>query len=136
MLLVDKNQVFKLNIKYKYIRDKDDVITGIKIVPEDSSGNDIVSVECKARGRDSKTISLIKEEALIINHIKGTSLMRTYVLYRLIIANFFVSWNIVDDQTDEYLPITLENIDNLHDAVVRCLAKTWLMKTGGSRSEY
>ena len=131
MSAIVNQQTFIVSVKFKNITDPNGFVTGIKILPNNSDGEEVYEIECHAVCRDWKNISLIKEEALIMNHIKGTQFLRAYVLYRLIIFRFFRSWNLVDSETNQPLPITLENIDKMQYILVRTLVKRWLQMTGG-----
>lgn len=132
--MVNAKETFKITVKFKEITDNEGITTGIHILPSDYEGDDASEMECQAIGRNWKDISLIKEESIIISHIKGTQLLRAYILYRLIIVKFFKSWNLVDADTNQALPITLDNIDRMHYLLVRTLVKKWLRATGGISS--
>jgi len=75
-------------------------------------------------------MSKILENATIINHINGETLVRKSVFYRAIVLKFFKSWNLYDDK-GVMVPIENHIISKMHDTLVRALAKKWLKVTGG-----
>jgi len=130
-IFVDPEEIFEIRQKFCYIKNND-VITGVKIIEDTAEENeqDIHEIICYASGRDFDNMSKIMEDATLINHITGETMVRMSVLYRLIIQRFFKTWN-VKDREGNIAPINSDSINKTHDSIVRALGKKWLALTNG-----
>ena len=130
-IFAEKENLFNIYVHFKYVYDEDGNESGIRIIRPENIDEDTVTIEAKATGRDYQTLSFIKEDSALINHITGKPILRTYTLYSSIIIKFFKSWNIYDEETSQPFPINLENVNKMHYLLVTSLAKQWLKKTSG-----
>ena len=76
-------------------------------------------------------MSNIIEDATIINSVTGNPLLRTSVLCKNIIINFFSVIKIKDgDNVETYYPDP-QNVNMIRYELVKALSKKWLEMTGG-----
>jgi hypothetical protein len=76
-------------------------------------------------------MSNIIEEATIINSVTGNPLLRTSVLCKNIITNFFSVIKIKEeDNVETYYPDP-HNVSMIRYELVKALSKKWLEMTGG-----
>jgi hypothetical protein len=127
-VFISKNP-FKIEIYFKSILNTSGQLTGV-IILADGNQPDAKTLTCLVTGRDFDNMSKILENASIINHINGETLVRKSVFYRSIILKFFKSWNLYDENGD-MVPINSHIISNMHDTLIRELAKKWLRVTSG-----
>jgi hypothetical protein len=130
-IFVNPQETFPVVVKFKVKNTVNDVITSVKIIKNDEEDDESVSLICDAKGRDFETMSIILEEATIINAVTGNPMVRTYILCKLIILNFFKSWNLKDAETGDLIPINSENVEKTRHEIVRSLAQEWLRLTSG-----
>ena len=127
-IFVDAGKRFELRLKCNIIKNDDGDILCYKI---DSKGEcDIV---CDVKGRNFSDMSNIIEEATIINSVTGNPLLRTSVLCKLIVSNFFSSIRIKDHDEEEvqvYYP-DIHSVSHMRYELVKALSKKWLEMTGG-----
>jgi hypothetical protein len=76
-------------------------------------------------------MSNIIEEATIINSVSGHPLLRTSVLCKNIITNFFSVIKIKDGDNEETYYPDLNNVNMIRYELVKALSKKWLEMTGG-----
>ncbi len=130
-IFVNPQETFPVVVKFKIKNTVNDVITSVKIIKNDDEDEEAVSLICDAKGRDFETMSHILEEATIINAVTGNPMVRTYILCKLIILNFFKSWNLKDAETGDLIPINAENVEKTRHEIIRSLAQEWLRLTSG-----
>jgi hypothetical protein len=130
-IFVNPQETFPVVVKFKVKNTVNDVITSVKIIKNDEEDDESVSLICDAKGRDFETMSIILEEATIINAVTGNPMVRTYILCKLIILNFFKSWNLKDAETGDLIPINSENVEKTRHEIIRSLAQEWLRLTSG-----
>jgi hypothetical protein len=116
-IFVDPIKTFPLTIYFQYDGE------GIKILKE--SHDDSEAINCQVRGRDYEQMSKILEDATVINHISGKPMLRSRIFYKLIILNFFSSWDI-KGANEEIIPINNDRIAAMNYNLVKALAKKWL----------
>jgi hypothetical protein len=78
-------------------------------------------------------MSNIIEEATIINSVTGNPLLRTSILCKLIVSNFFSSVRVKDPDEEEvqvYYPDT-HSVSLMRYELVKALSKKWLEMTSG-----
>jgi hypothetical protein len=126
MSIFVSNQPFEIEIYFKPVVNANGQLIGVNILPE--SNLETQTLTCLVSGRDFDNMSKILENASIINHINGETLVRKSVFYRSIILKFFKSWNLYDEN-NQMIPIDNNTIGKMHDSLVRALAKKWLKIT-------
>ena len=57
-------------------------------------------------------------------------MVRISVFCKLILLNFFKSWNLKDSETNRQIPINLETLGKMRYEIVKALAKEWVRITG------
>ncbi|MGYP003434828672 len=119
----------ELELHFKTKLNASGQLISVKIV-EDNIDADTKTLKCLVAGRDFDNMSRILENATIINHINGETLVRKSVFYRAIILKFFQSWNLYDEN-NQMIPIENHIVSKMHDTLVRALAKKWLRITSG-----
>lgn len=119
---------FPITIKFAYISGKDGIVTGVRLLSPEAEGDSVCTVTCDASGRDFDTMSQIMEDATIINHITGKSMIRNRVLCRLVVLRCLKNFR---DGDNNVIEVTAENIGKIHYEIVRALARIWLSKTSG-----
>ena len=129
-IFIDPNQTFPITVKLKITGKIDDIATSIKILKPDEEGDDVLEIVCDVTGRDFDTMSKILEEATIINAVTGNPMVRISVFCKLIVLNFFKSWNLKDSETNRQIPINLETLGKMRYEIVKALAKEWVRVTG------
>lgn len=121
--------LFPLEVRYEFKYAADGVTPcGIRILPEDATGEGVVVVQCWCAWRDRENFSRIKEDATYVNPRTNAPLLRSRILCDEILLTFFHEWNLGDG--GQLLEITPENVGGLHDALVEALAFQWLKMTG------
>jgi hypothetical protein len=83
------------------------------------------------KGRNFADMSNIIEEATIINSVTGNPLLRTSVLCKSIISNFFSVIRIKDGDNEETFYPDPHNVSMMRYELVKSLSKKWLELTGG-----
>jgi len=132
-IYVDPNEIFEIKIKYKEIKDKNNVVVGIKIIKDDINSDDIETCICEARGRDFDNMSSVLEVSSVINHITGKPMIQISKFCKMVILKFFTSWNnFISEDSNISIPINNETIGSVHDKIIRELAKQWLLLTDGN----
>lgn len=122
---------FPVKVKFKDITGESGEVTGIALVPAHEDGG--TEIVCSCVGRDFDTMSRLLEESTVINHVNGSTVVRTRAFCRGILLNFVKGWNVVDESTGQPVPITVETVAKMHDLLVRGIARAWLDATGGKR---
>jgi hypothetical protein len=120
---------FELTVYFKSIVDKSGKLIAVVMLPDDTDVN-AKTLNCSVIGRDFDNMSRILENASIINHINGDTLVRRAVFYRSIVLRFFKEWNLYDSN-NQMIPIENHIVGKMHDTLVRALAKKWLKMTSG-----
>lgn len=129
-IFVDPNQTFPITLNFEYLRSPDGVVTGIRLLSEQSEGEDVQTLICHAAGRDYDTMSRVLEESTIINHITGQPVVRQSLFCRLIVLRFVRSWNVKDEHGNP-VPIKSETLGKLRYELVRAITREWLKLTSG-----
>ena len=127
-IFVDAGKRFELKLHCNIVKNDDGDVICYKI---DSNGKSEIS--CDVKGRNFEDMSNIIEEATIINSVTGNPLLRTSVLCKLIVSNFFSSIRIKDiDEEDVqvYYPDT-HSVNQMRYELVKALSKKWLEMTSG-----
>lgn len=119
----------ELTVYFKSIVNSSGQLISVIILKDDSEVGS-QTLKCQVLGRDFDNMSRILENASIINHINGETLVRRAVFYRAIILRFFKTWNLYDS-SNNMIPIENHIIGKMHDTLVRALAKKWLKMTSG-----
>lgn len=119
----------ELELHFKTKLNTSGQLISVKIVA-DNIDPETKTLKCLVSGRDFDNMSRILENATIINHINGETLVRKSVFYRAIILKFFQSWNLYDEK-NQMIPIENHIVSKMHDTLVRALAKKWLRITSG-----
>lgn len=125
-IFVDAGKRFELKINCTIIRDANDDVLCYKIDP-----NGKCEVVCDVKGRNFSDMSNIIEEATIINSVTGNPLLRTSVLCKSIITNFFSVIKIIDGENEETYYPDPHNVNIMRYELVKALSKKWLEMTGG-----
>jgi hypothetical protein len=129
-IFVDPNQTFPITLNFEYLRNTEGVVTGIRLLPEQSEGPEVQTLICQAAGRDYDTMSRVLEESTIINHITGQPVVRHSLFCRLIVLRFVRSWNVKDEHGNP-VPIKSETLGKLRYELVRAITREWLKLTSG-----
>ena len=125
-IFVDAGKRFELRLKCNIVKNDDGDILCYKI---DSKGEcDIV---CDVKGRNFSDMSNIIEEATIINSVTGNPLLRTSVLCKSIVTNFFSVIKIIDGENEEIHYPDSHNVNLMRYELVKALSKKWLEMTSG-----
>ena len=119
---------FELVVYFKSTLNTSGQLISVVIYPDKTP--DTQELKCWVSGRDFDNMSRILENASIINHINGETLVRKSVFYRSIILKFFKAWNLFDEQ-GKMVPIENHIVSKMHDTLIRALAKKWLKVTSG-----
>lgn len=125
-IFVDAGKRFELQINIDVIKNKDGEVVCYKIHP-----NGKAQVVCDVKGRNFSDMSNIIEEATIINSITGNPLLRTSVLCKSIISNFFSVIKIIEDDNEEVYYPDPNNVNLMRYELVKALSKKWLEMTSG-----
>ena len=125
-IFVDAGKRFELKLNCNIIKSDDGEILCYKI---DANGK--CEIFCDVKGRNFSDMSNIIEEATIINSVTGNPLLRTSVLCKSIITNFFSVIKIKEeDNVETYYPDP-HNVSMIRYELVKALSKKWLEMTGG-----
>ena len=125
-IFVDAGKRFELKLNCRIVKDESGDILCYKIDP-----NGDCEIFCDVKGRNFADMSNIIEEATIINSVTGNPLLRTSVLCKNIITNFFSVVKIKDgDNVETYYPDP-HNVSLMRYELVKALSKKWLEMTGG-----
>lgn len=130
-IFIDKKQTFEVAVKIKLTSDEMGNATGLKILPDDCDDADASHIICRAEGRDFERMSRIMEQSTVINGVTGEPMVHHSVLARLVLQVFFTEWNLVDEETQEPIPIDTKTINTMHYSLVSALARKWLKQTSG-----
>jgi hypothetical protein len=125
-IFVDAGKRFELKLNCNIIKNQDGEILCYKIDP-----NGKCEISCDVKGRNFSDMSNIIEEATIINSVTGNPLLRTSVLCKSIITNFFSVIKITDDEVIETYYPDPHNVNLMRYELVKALSKKWLEMTGG-----
>ena len=105
--------------------EQDDVVC-YKVHPNGKS-----QVVCDVKGRNFSDMSNIIEEATIINSVTGNPLLRTSILCKSIITNFFSVIRIRENENEEVYYPDPNNVSYMRYELVKALSKKWLEMTSG-----
>ena len=94
-IFVDAGKRFELKIRCQIIKNESGEIICYKM---DSNGN--CEISCDVKGRNFSDMSNIIEDATIINSVSGNPLLRTSVLCKNIVTNFFSVIKIKDGENE------------------------------------
>jgi hypothetical protein len=131
MSIFVNDEVFPLEQKFSVIYHKQtNKPIGLFLEPDDAEGDNVLTVECFAKGRDWEKFAMIEETCTVLAR-DNERLLRTYILYPEIILNFFVAWNVKKGKDKTEVPIDRNNIKKIHHSMVKALAKKWMKMTGG-----
>jgi hypothetical protein len=125
-IFVDAGKRFNLVLNCNVIRDDNNEVVCYKIDP-----NGKCEISCDVKGRNFADMSNIIEEATIINSVTGNPLLRTSVLCKSIISNFFSVIRIKDGDNEETFYPDPHNVSMMRYELVKALSKKWLELTGG-----
>ena len=125
-IFVDAGKRFNLTLNCNIIKDANDEILCYKIDP-----NGKCEISCDVKGRNFADMSNIIEEATIINSVTGNPLLRTSVLCKSIITNFFSVIRINDGESEQVFYPDSHNVNSMRYELVKALSKKWLETTGG-----
>lgn len=127
-IFVDHKETFPIQIHYQVFRNDEGKVTGLKPVPDGTPDSEVLI--CNVRGCDHNTMSKIMEQATVINHYTGKPVVRSVVFFRLMILNFFVSWN-AKGKDGRPAPINDDSVNAIHDKMARALVSKYLKTIGG-----
>lgn len=125
-IFVDAGKRFELKINCKIIKNDAGDVLCYKIDPNGDS-----EITCDVKGRNFADMSNIIEDATIINSVTGNPLLRTSVLCKNIIINFFSVIKIKDGDNEETYYPDPHNVNLMRYELVKALSKKWLEMTGG-----
>jgi hypothetical protein len=125
-IFVDAGKRFELKINCNIIKNNDGDILCYKIDP-----NGECEISCDVKGRNFADMSNIIEDATIINSVTGNPLLRTSVLCKNIIVNFFSVIKIREDGDEQVYYPDPQNVNMIRYELVKALSKKWLEMTGG-----
>jgi hypothetical protein len=125
-IFVDAGKRFELSLNCKIIKNDAGDILCYKIDP---NGDCLIS--CDVKGRNFSDMSNIIEEATIINSVTGNPLLRTSVLCKNIVTNFFSVIKIKDGENEEVYYPDPQNVNLMRYELVKALSKKWLEMTSG-----
>jgi hypothetical protein len=127
-IFVDAGKRFELKINCNIVKNDDGDVICYKIDPNGKS-----EISCDVKGRNFEDMSNIIEEATIINSVTGNPLLRTSILCKLIVSNFFSSIRIKDideEEVEVYYP-DIHSVSHMRYELVKALSKKWLEMTSG-----
>lgn len=125
-ILVDKNKTFTLSFNGSYKTDDNNNIIGFKVNDGD------VILKAYVVGRDFETMSKIIEECSIINSVTGKPLLRSSLLCKLILLNYFKKIEIESKEENSVIVVNKDSVNKLHYDIVKFLAMKWLEFTDGA----
>jgi hypothetical protein len=125
-IFVDAGKRFELKLFCNIVKNENGDILCYKIDP---SGQ--CEISCDVKGRNFADMSNIIEDATIINSVTGNPLLRTSVLCKNIITNFFSVIKIRDGENEETYYPDPHNVSMIRYELVKALSKKWLEMTGG-----
>ena len=125
-IFVDAGKRFELVINIDVIRNEQDDVVCYKVHPNGKS-----QVVCDVKGRNFSDMSNIIEEATIINSVTGNPLLRTSILCKSIITNFFSVIRIRENENEEVYYPDPSNVSYMRYELVKALSKKWLEMTSG-----
>ena len=117
---------FELKLNCDVIKNDDGDVLCYKINPQ---GN--CEIICDVKGRNFADMSNIIEEATIINSVTGNPLLRTSVLCKNILSNFFSVIKIKTEENEEVFYPDPHNVNSMRYELVKALSKKWLEMTSG-----
>jgi hypothetical protein len=125
-IFVDAGKRFELKLFCNIVKNENGDILCYKIDP-----NGQCEISCDVKGRNFADMSNIIEDATIINSVTGNPLLRTSVLCKNIITNFFSVIKIRDGENEETYYPDPHNVNMIRYELVKALSKKWLEMTGG-----
>ena len=138
-IFVDASKRFQISINFDEVKTENGDLICYKF--SESGSNTVV---CDVKARNFADMSLIIEEATIINSVSGNPLLRTSVLCKLVVSTFFSSVKVITrtQETDNEGEVTLSeneevfypdknSVNNMRYELVKILTKKWLELTGG-----
>lgn len=125
-ILIDKNKTFTLSFKGSYKIDENNNIIGFKI-----NDGDVV-LKASVIGRDFESMSKIIEECSIINSVTGKPLLRSSLLCKLILLNYFKKIEIISEKENSVIVVNKDSVNKLHYDIVKFMAMKWLEFTDGA----
>jgi hypothetical protein len=125
-IFVDAGKRFELKLFCNIVKNENGDILCYKIDP-----NGQCEISCDVKGRNFADMSNIIEDATIINSVTGNPLLRTSVLCKNIITNFFSVIKIRDGENEETYYPDPHNVSMIRYELVKALSKKWLEMTGG-----
>ena len=125
-IFVDAGKRFELKLRCKIIKNESGEILCYKI---DQNGD--CEISCDVKGRNFSDMSNIIEDATIINSVTGNPLLRTSVLCKNIVTNFFSVIKIKDGDNEETYYPDAHNVNQMRYELVKALSKKWLEMTSG-----
>jgi hypothetical protein len=125
-IFVDAGKRFELKIRCQIIKNESGEVICYKM---DSNGN--CEISCDVKGRNFSDMSNIIEDATIINSVTGNPLLRTSVLCKNIVTNFFSVIKIKDGENEETYYPDAHNVNMMRYELVKALSKKWLEMTSG-----
>lgn len=125
-ILVNKNITYNIYINGYFKSDENNNIIGFK------QGIGDVEIKCIVSNRDFESMSKIIEECSIINSVTGKPLLRSGLLSKLILLNYFKEIQVSSPSDNYTIKINKDTINDLHYDLVKCLATKWLDFTDGA----
>lgn len=125
-ILVDKNKTYFITLNGYYKKDDRNNVIGFKL------GQGDVELKCSVVNRDFESMSKIIEECSIINSVSGKPLLRSGLLSKLIVLNYFKQIEVSSPEENYTIKVNKDTINNLHYDLVKCLAMKWLNFTDGA----
>ena len=125
-IFVDAGKRFELKLRCKIIKNESGEVLCYKI---DHNGD--CEIVCDVKGRNFSDMSNIIEDATIINSVTGNPLLRTSVLCKNIVTNFFSVIKIKDGENEETYYPDPHNVNQMRYELVKNLSKKWLELTSG-----
>lgn len=125
-IFVDAGKRFELRLNCNIIKDANGDVICYKFVNDGKC-----EILCDVKGRNFADMSNIIEESTIINSVTGNPLLRTSVLCKNIIVNFFSVIKIKDGENEETYYPDPHNVNQMRYELVKNLSKKWLELTSG-----
>jgi hypothetical protein len=126
-LLVNKDATFKIEFNYREIHNALNQSVGIEIFDHEMNDTKLFSATfCQANFEE---MSLIREEATLINHINEKPLLLLRIFCPKVISTFCRDWNVCDENGRKY-PINENLIKCLPEHFVMKIVEQWAIRTG------